>query len=101
MLAATPYPDASPLVEGVASWLRYWQRHPTLMDYEFLIFDVGPRGVRLPLPSWCPSASPLMEYICLSSHGVRLPLPSWSSSASPLMDGVASGAVWYECEAGL
>ena len=104
MLAAAPYPEglhvpelrcrsswgtsASPLVEGVASWLRYWQRHPTRIDYVFLIFDVGPRGVHLPLPSWCPSASTLMEYICLSSHGVHLPLLSWCTSASPLMESV-------------
>ena len=70
MLAATPYPAASHLVEGVASWLRYWLRHPTLLVYESLLFDVGPRGVRLPLPSWCPSA--VLPALLLASTGRAL-----------------------------
>ena len=96
ILAAAPYPDRLrvPDLRCRASWSP--SASPLMVSV-----CLYPHGVHLPLLSWCTSASPLMVYICLSSHGVRLPIPSWSTSASPLTDGVASGAVWYECEAGL
>ena len=81
MLAETPYPAASHLVEGVASWLRYWLVRPNLLVSESRLFDVGPSGVHLPLPSRCPSA--ILTDLPLASTGWAL-LPLLGSARTTL-----------------